>query len=272
MGIKKIIHPSFEAAQALYSVYSTIADNYTLEDALNKYVDSSFLATLDYSNIREIYNQILLEYYPNESCIKAEFINHILLKGKSHVSIFELPVGSSRADLCKINGASIAYEIKTDLDNFSRLSKQINDYLSIFEFVYVICSSKKEHEIMEYIPNECGIYTYRINRRGNYQFELVKKASLSTHINSQKQLSLLRKNEFKNYFNISIENYSKLDSINQILHSYDSTTINNQFKIILKNRYLKQWNFLKDHKEQILEIDYQWFFKNPIAPPLIYNY
>ena len=66
------------------------------------------------------------------------------MKGKSHVTIFELPVGSSRADLCKINGTSVAYEIKTDLDNFNRLEKQIEDleddisYFVVFIVVKVL--------------------------------------------------------------------------------------------------------------------------------------
>ena len=62
-------------------------------------------------NIHKIYNRIILNYYPNEICIKSSFIKQILMNGKKHVTIFELPVGSSRADLCKINGESIAYEI-----------------------------------------------------------------------------------------------------------------------------------------------------------------
>ena len=266
-----IVYPSFESAQALYSSYSTIADNVTLRDSLLKHVDSSFLSTFSYDNIREVYNSIILKYYPNESCIKAEFINKILLKGKKHVSIFELPVGNSRADLCKINGNSIAYEIKTDLDNFSRLSKQIRDYQSIFEYVYVICSENKADEITNFISDECGIYTYRITNRQTYHFDLIKKATINRQINSYKQLQLLRKKEFLEYFNSDVSEYKKSCIIESILCNYDSIYINEQFIKILKKRYQEQWAFFKENNINLLEIDYQWFFRNPINPSIIYN-
>lgn len=266
-----ILSPSYESIQALFSGYSTISNNATLKDLLYKCIDSSFLSRFEYNNIREVYNQMLLKYYPNEACIKAEFINHILLKGKTHIGIFEFPVGRSRADLCKINGISIAYEIKTDLDNLLRLNKQIQDYYSIFDQVYVICSSKKVQGILSQLPDECGVYTYHINRLGNYHFELIRKAVHKNSINSSKQLQLLRKQEFCDFFCIDKVSYSKSKAIELVLRSYDSDYINKQFKKIIKERYAYQWTFFKENCNQILEIDYQWFFKNTINPPIIYS-
>lgn len=271
MNGSNIIYPSFESAQALFSGYSTISNNASLHKLLFKNIDSSFLSKFADTNTRELFNKILLKYYPNETCIKAEFINHILLKGKTHVGIFELPVGSSRADLCKINGTSIAYEIKTDLDNISRLNKQIKDYRYIFEQVYLICSSKKVVELEKLIPKECGIYTYHINRLGNYSFDLTRKGIHSNTINPKKQLQLLRKQEFCEYFCINRASFLKSVAITQVMKNYVPTAINEKFKIILKKRYLKQWAFLKENHTQILEIDYQWFFKNTINPPIIYS-
>lgn len=271
MDKKAIVYPSFKSAQALYSNYSTITDNLSLWNHLLKYIDSSFLSALNSENIREIYNKIILKYYPNESCIKAEFLNNILLRGKKHVSIFELPVGSSRVDLCKINGKSFAYEIKSDLDNFTRLSKQLQDYLFIFDYVYVICSENRVYNISDFIPKECGIYTYKITSHGIYHFNLFKKATINTLINSNRQLQLLHKKELLDYFSFDATEYNKNNAIKAILHKYDSIYINKQFKKALKTRYQKQWDFLKTYKDNILEIDYQWFFKNPINPAIIYN-
>lgn len=267
-----ITYPSFESAQALYASYSTIANNIALQNTLLQHIDSSFLSTVTYKNIREAYNQIILKYYPNESCIKAEFIKQMLSKGKSHVTIFELPVGSSRADLCKINGTSIAYEIKTDLDNFSRLNKQIHDYSLIFEQIYVICSQSRVDEVTALLPNNCGIYAYHITTKGFYRFTLIRKATPNQELlSSLKQLQLLRKNEFLTFFSLNPSLNSRDEIISQIMQENSPADINRQFKKILKLRYQKQWDFFKDNYNQILEIDYQWFFKNTVNPHMIYN-
>lgn len=267
----QIIYPTFKDAQYLYSQYSTIENISILYNNLLQKLDFSFLSTLSHKNIHEIYNDIILKYYPNEICIKSSFINQILLNGKKHVTIFELPIGSSRADLCKINGKSVAYEIKTDLDNFSRLQKQINDYYTIFEEVFVICSCSNVNSIIDLLPAQCGIYSYTISKRGKYHFQLFRNAMPNYEMDSQKQLSLVRKNEFSIFFNIDINEKKRYEIIKEILEQYSSETINRIFKKILKNRFQKQWNFLKQNHDEILEIDYQWFYKNQIEPSIIYN-
>ncbi|MBO5143665.1 MAG: sce7726 family protein, partial [Clostridia bacterium] len=143
----RVTYPNIKKdMQMLYSKYSTIEAKSILYDNLIKYLDSDFFSSLEFEDIHEIYNRLLTRYYPNEICIKANFVKQILLSGKQHVTIFELPIGTSRTDLCKINGTSIAYEIKTDLDNYTRLPKQIEDYNKVFDQVYVICSEDSVEE------------------------------------------------------------------------------------------------------------------------------
>ena len=268
---KKIVYPTFKDAQQLYAKYSTIENISILYNTLQEFVDSSFLSTMIGKNIHEIYNKIIMKYYPNEICIKSSFIKQILMKGKNHVTIFELPVGTSRADLCKINGKSIAYEIKTDLDNFARLNKQIADYYEIFEEVYVICSASNVFNILAFLPKECGIYTYTQNRCGNYKFQLFRKSTINNKINCLKQLDIIRKNEFIRFFKVNSALSNRSEIINFIIKNYTSEQINNIFKIILKHRFQKQWNFLKKNHTNIYEIDYQWFYKNQIEPSRIYK-
>lgn len=59
--------------------------------------------------------------------------------------------------------------------------------------------------------------------------------------------------------------------ITRIAIKYAKTTINKKFKEALKMRYKKRWEFLLTYKESIYEIDYQWFYNNPISPKLVYN-
>lgn len=223
-------------------------------------------------NIHKIYNKIILSYYPNEICIKSSFIKQVLMNGKKHVTIFELPVGSSRADLCKINGESIAYEIKTDLDNFARLQKQINDYYRIFEKVFIICSETNVDNILNLVPKSCGIYFYKQNRQRNYKFTLVREASHRDEISPLNQLMLIRKNEFYTYFSIDTSLRKRSEIISKILETCSPVMINEIFKRIMKHRFEKQWLFLKQNHNDILEIDYQWFYKNQIEPSRIYKH
>ena len=266
----KIVYPSPKDLQSLYSKYSTIASNNILYEALVKNTDPSFLTTLEYANIHEAYNKIFIKYYPNEISVKSNFVNKVLLRERKQITIFELPIGSSRVDLCKINGNSIAYEIKTDLDNFSRLTKQLNDYLEIFDEVYVICSESQLNEAYNLIPDVCGIYTYSISKRGVYHFTIERPALTNLMINAEKQLRLLRYKELLNYFKVT-DCSAFSDAIKYIMENYDSEAINKIFKAILKDRYKKRWYFLKYNHSRIYEIDYQWFYKNQISPDKIYQ-
>lgn len=266
-----MLYPSFKDAQQLYTQYSTLENISILSNHLKNIIDSSFLSTMAGQNIHAIYNNIILKYYPNEICIKANFIKQVLMKGKSHVTIFELPAGSSRADLCKINGTSVAYEIKTDLDNFNRLEKQIDDYYKIFEEVYIICSKSNINNIISVIPQACGVYSYKQTKSGRYIFKIYRTAQKCSRLDTTKQLQLLRKTEFYQFFKINTDISKKKDLIELTKQTYDDEFINRVFKQILKKRFEKQWDFLKQNYENIYEIDYQWFYKNQIEPSRIYK-
>lgn len=267
----QIVYPTFKDAQQLYAQYSTIQSISVLYNNLLDTIDSSFLSTMEEENIHEIYNKIILNYYPNEICIKSSFIKQVLMNGKKHVTIFELPVGSSRADLCKINGKSIAYEIKTDLDNFTRLQKQISDYYKIFEKVFVICSESNVEKILKLVPEKCGIYCYKQNRQKNYKFTLVRDASLGDEIDPLNQLKLIRKSELYTYFSLDSSLRKRSDMIDKIFQTYSPDIINQIFKTIMKHRFEKQWKFFKQNHNDMFEIDYQWFYKNQIEPWRIYK-
>ena len=270
MKVATIKEPTFEDAQKLSSFYTTIESKTVLYNKLSNILNLDYIESLSNLNVHEIYNYILLKYYPNETSIKSSFINRVLMNGKKHITIFELPLINSRADLCKINGDSIVYEIKTDLDNFSRLTKQIDDYKKIFEKTYVICSSRRINHIKEYIPEDTGIYSYKVTKTGKYIYKIERPAIFNSSINSIAQLKILRKTELNNL--ISDPSYmNREDIIDYLVTNKSTEEINDLFKQVLKLRYKKQWNFLKDNHNNILEIDYQWFYRNTVNPALIYN-
>lgn len=244
----------------LYNYYSPLKTNSDLADYLFSITHDSKYQTYNLDSIREDITELIYQYYPNETTIKAAFLEQLLFKTPSSVSGFETPVKSSRADLCKINNNSFAFEIKTDLDTLDRLDKQLIDYSSVFEYVYVVCSEKKLSKIIDSISENVGVYYYRKNRRGSYTFSLHRKATLSPHLSSEAQIEMLTCTE--------------RSELSKQLNSYSNSgpdTVNSFFKHALKERYHKRWDFLVKNKEQIYRIDYQFFFKNLVSPNLVYR-
>ena len=261
----------FEYAQFLSNQYSTFLSNESVRDIVIKTFDGQLPIDQFNSNLspREFANQFLLHNYPNETSVKSTFINNILFKTNNHVSIFELNVGSSRLDLCKINRFSTAFEIKTELDTPKRLNQQMKDYFQVFEKVYVICSIHNLDSIKSYIPSDCGIYTYYITKTGRYVFKKVRSAVKSNNISASSQLSVLTKKELNDYFECPYLQ-TKEAMIELIINKKTKKEINKIFKLCLRNKYRDKWEFLVENRTKILEIDYQWFFKNTLPPEVVY--
>lgn len=260
---------SFSEAQqlcALYSPLKTNRDLYScLTEVLSKRAQSHEFKTMP----REIYNNLLFKYYPNEATIKAAFSNQFFFQSPKHVAIYELNACGSRVDMCKINGTSIAYEIKTDLDNFNRLEKQLLDYTQLFEKVYVICSENRSEEIMRLLPDNIGIFTYRQTSHYNYRFEEVKRPCTKNKLNPAAQLQMISKADLVKYLNTNLTTRNDIE--NHILQHDSPATINKLFKQCMKNKYEQRWRFIYQNHSSILDLDYQWFFKNKIDPELIYQ-
>ena len=191
---------------------------------------------------KEVAEELMINYYHNEAFIKARFAKE--LKKHKAVSFFELPVCDSRADLCSINGNSVAYEIKTIYDTTKRLLKQVTDYLKAFEYVYVICPKEKTETILDIVPREVGIYEYD-NSKKKPCFVIVKEASLSPFVDRGVQLDILRKSE-------------KPKNVDSLTDS----EINCLFKKALKTRYRVKWKKLIENMNDIYLMDYQYCFNN----------
>lgn len=269
MTIKQV---DFDRAQNLYKKYFTHSTNKTITenlfDVFNDEVDFSLFDNKQVSP-REFLNLFLQKNYPNEISIKSNFINKVIMKTKKHVTIFELNVGSSRVDLCKINGHSTAYEIKTEFDSPTRLASQMKDYFKIFEKVYLICPEKKLYLYEKLLPDNCGIYTYRLSKTGKYFFKLKKNAQESIEINPKLQLFTFSKRELRNQF-LCPDFQDKEQMILWVQSKYPNKMINFFFKKNTKEKYQNNWEFLRKNQQNILEIDYQWFFKNQILPHIVY--
>lgn len=119
------------------------------------------------TSLFEFSHEIMSKKYPNEYIYKNAIANKILL-GKHNLNtsfmLTEFRANSSKVDCVVINGTLTVYEIKTELDNFNRLEKQIEDYKKVFEKIYVI-TAEKHLDKVDFLTKQ-GIGIMRLNKSG----------------------------------------------------------------------------------------------------------
>ena len=219
----------------------------------------------------EFINQILLEYYICERVVKYHFIK--FLKDSLHdIVAFEMSIGDSRIDICRINGKLCAYEIKTEYDNYDRLESQMNDYFRAFEKVYIIVPSQKAEIVKNYIPKKCGIITYRTDKKYNMIFSY-RRSAKENKCNIEfcmKSLSGSDLNRILKILNIKPLK-TKKENLNLLLSNAKEKNIWNTYKRFLKYKYKNQWDYLKNNFDKILPIDCQSFFSSQMNPDILYE-
>ena len=116
-----------------------------------------------HTSLSDFYNDIfdfLSRHYRYEYIYKNAIAEKILL-GKHSINtsfmLMEFQVGNCKADAVVLNGSSHVYEIKTEFDNFDRLTRQIASYRKVFEKITVITSQRLYSTIERKVPSEIGI-------------------------------------------------------------------------------------------------------------------
>lgn len=108
----------------------------------------------------EVAHRSLVASYRSEYVFKNTLVSKIVF-GKHRPgtasAILEMQMGDSEADLLVLNGTSTVYEIKTDLDQFNRLSSQLRDYCTHADRVYVVTSDGRAATAENLVPNHVGI-------------------------------------------------------------------------------------------------------------------
>jgi|AntAceMinimDraft_18_1070375.scaffolds.fasta_scaffold00196_6 hypothetical protein len=256
-------------SKKLYSTYSPLKTSKELRNKYELITSSEINSTI---NIRELYNKEISKRFLNESVIKAAFIEKFSFKKSPNntITIFELNVGSSRADICMINGKSMVFEIKTEYDSFYRLERQLQDYFKVFQFVNVIIHESWITDTLAKLDSNVGIITYSKNRLGNVTFKEHRKPVYNNDIDSRTQLNALTKTQLKKVFKNIYKNNSD-EFISQIIAHKSRNDITNIFNTCIKEKYKKKWNYIFENKENIIPLDYQWFFKNNLPINIVYK-
>lgn len=242
-----------------------LAINYSILDyhvnlvALLKtvYPDKDFEGSSKYE-LHKLLSDTLLQNYSGEEIHKYNLFEQQLNK-RNMVGAFEMNVNNSRVDFLTINGYTTSYEIKSELDTLSKVSKQMTDYMLAFEYNYLVVDERHVEKAFGLLPKNCGLWSYK-----DGAYYKLKTAKLSEKINPKVQLKLLSKKELLNIY--PQEN----GRIEKILATNPADGINRKFKKILKSRYKKRWEFLVSNKKNILPIDISFFFNTNVLPNNIY--
>jgi hypothetical protein len=259
----------------LYRMYNIYYSNGQLWEKIKKLFGDEYSKLFTHYQERVLantfINDIVFKYYPNEIFVKYNLIKDWISKNNDTV-LFEFNSGGSRVDLCRINGNSYAYEIKTEFDDFSRLDKQINDYAKIFEYVYVVTTKNRWDSISQKIPDFCGVILYQVSKNGEFKKWTKKKSQKSPYLSSMDQIGVMTSDDIrfilrKKGLNVPL---IRKERESLLINNFKANSINKLFKEVLKKKYQSQWNDTRTNFESILPIDIQSYFHNPLDLDLVY--
>lgn len=151
--------------------------------------------------IRFLYKKLSKDYC-NEYIFKNTLLSQKLLEkyktSNDAIIIDELPVGNSIADFILINGKIQIFEIKTDLDSFVKLDKQICDYKKLANEVYIVVSHNYKDNLLKlYEKTNVGI----IYLDKKWNLNTIKEAGNNLNFDHETIFKVLRKYEYINIIN-----------------------------------------------------------------------
>ncbi len=245
-----------KTAKDIAKTYNILSPYIKLKSSLQTIFPEKNINEYSKLDIHLLFNKIILEKYKSEILYKSLLVDYFI--NENVTAAFEIKANSSRLDFLRINGSTISYEIKSEVDNLSKLEKQVSDYSKLFDYNYVVIGQNHLTSIKSILPKNYGIFVVKNDKLQQY-----KKSKKNTKTDVNLQLNLFTKKELLTFFNNNDKsNIPNLFSLNQI---------QNKFHSMLKNRYIKKWEFLKENKNNILPIDYQYFFRHNISPDIIYE-
>ncbi|KVT57338.1 hypothetical protein WK56_02915 [Burkholderia ubonensis] len=98
----------------------------------------------------------------NEGRIRKLLSKHLrdtgLAKGAALISELCIADFGRRADLVLANGKLSAFEIKSDIDDLSRLDGQIDTFIKYFESVTIVCAPRHTAKVLTRVPPTVGVW------------------------------------------------------------------------------------------------------------------
>lgn len=124
------------------------------------------------------------------------------LKGRyEKIRIYqEKSIGGSICDLMAVTDCITGFEIKSDLDNYSRIDSQVAGYQKFFNENYIVVGKTHESSVAEKVPDSWGIIVISADN-----VFVARKARSNAYMDIYSQLSILWKLELSNlltYFHL----------------------------------------------------------------------
>ena len=152
--------------------------------------------------------------YRDEYYYRNTLLNSFLNNTKTSTALAEQWIGRSKADFILVSRNAVVYEIKTELDNFSRLERQINDYYKAFTRVVVVTAESRSDELERRLDNPAVGITV-LTSKGKLR-TLRKPQDYVEKLSNRAMFRILRKKE---YGNIIREYFGEVPEVSQF-HYY----------------------------------------------------
>lgn len=181
--------------------------------------------------ISEIYSYIDINHR-NEYYYKNTLLNTLLINNPNHnpyttVALTEIPIAKSKVDFVLINGKANVYEIKTELDNFERLSTQLRDYYQAFDHVSVVTAPCNEEKIKLFLKNNKKVGILILDQNGTLR-TVREPICFRKNLSKTVMFNILRKSEYEE---VLINLGKKLPSVSQFEYYKACSEIFNKIQI-----------------------------------------
>lgn len=212
----------------------------------NVYSTSNFDKNTSIKYIFDKCYKTLTSHYRNEYVYKNILIKNLIANElHSDYALFsEMDIGkNSRLDIAHFSHSNHAFEIKTELDSFARLEKQLTDYTKGFEYIWLVVPEISLKKAINSIDSKTGIKV--LDNHNNISTFREATSSLN-EITHGGLFSLLREKEFLyliKKLSISSVNSSSLQERQKHIQSFKEIDIEKAHKetiSIIKNRTQQQ--------------------------------
>lgn len=257
-------------------ILSKVFTQYVLKDLIKKCKNDIYDAAVNkFLDIEKGKNQLLIkkiyEYmsknYRNEYFYQNTLLNKLLLGRHSlntTTALTQIPIAKSKADFILINGKAVVYEIKTELDTFERLEKQLEDYYKAFDHICVVTCESNCEKLEKLLENtSVGIYILTDKNTLKFKKEPIKNVERLEH---KSIFKILHKKEYEN---ILLEYFQYLPKTTPVFYYRESYTLFSKIPLEkVYSMFLKQLkNRNKIRKADFIKIPYELksllYFYNP---------
>jgi len=197
----------------------------------------------------------------NAKNITKSFIEYLNAKNADKVITTEISINTSLgvkvADVVMSNGHLVAYEIKSELDNTSRLYEQIAGYTEVFDYVYVVYWGRKFSVKTLDLPDYIGaIEAYR-DKNNEISFKIIKKAYKNYKLDAKKVAEIMWKSELNYYLrkkSIKTKTSYCKDKLSELfIQHYSKKEANSILRDIFKGRYKRGFDAFLEASEDPLK-------------------